>query len=143
MKQYTKSEFANHIRSQYPGSYDDLSDDKLMKLWLKKFPGDTDKIIETDSTVKIIGVYLLFWVGVIILSLSLIGLFIDSTSIIKMSNEVVEINFENDADTTHFLVVVLVNIVHLLVWLKELTLGIKLGGVIVGALICYATYEED
>ena len=54
MKQYTKSEFANHIRSQYPGSYDDLSDDKLMKLWLKKFPNDTDKIIETDSTIKII-----------------------------------------------------------------------------------------
>jgi hypothetical protein len=143
MKQYTKSEFANHIRTQYPGSYDDLSDDKLMKLWLKKFPSDTDKIIETESTVKIIGVFLLFWVGVIILSLSLIGLFIDSTSIIKMSNDVVEINFGNDSDSTHFLVVVLVNIVHLLVWLKELTLGIKIGGVIVGALICYTTYEED
>ena len=44
MRKFTLSEFAKDIRSKYPGSYDDLSDDKLVELWLKKFPEDRDKI---------------------------------------------------------------------------------------------------
>jgi hypothetical protein len=45
MKQYTEKEFANNIRSKYPGSYDDLSDVDLVELWLKKFPRDRNKVI--------------------------------------------------------------------------------------------------
>jgi hypothetical protein len=44
MKQYTKSEFANEIRQKYPNSYDDLSDQNLVELWVKKHPDDKDKI---------------------------------------------------------------------------------------------------
>jgi hypothetical protein len=143
MKQYTKSEFANYIRSQYPGSYDDLTDDKLVKLWLKKFPSDTDKIIETDSTIKIIGLYLLFWVGVIILSLSLIGFFINSISIIEQSNTVIKTYADDDSNASSFLFWVEVNLINIAVWLKELSLGVKIGGAILGAIICAATYNDD
>jgi hypothetical protein len=45
MKKYTIEEFADQIRSKYPNSYDDLDDDKLIELWLKKFPNDGEKII--------------------------------------------------------------------------------------------------
>ncbi len=44
MKKYTVKEFANEIRTKHPSSYDDLSDEKLVELWLKKFPEDRDKI---------------------------------------------------------------------------------------------------
>lgn len=41
---YTIKEFAKEIRKLYPGDYDDLIDDKLVELWLKKYPNDRDKI---------------------------------------------------------------------------------------------------
>lgn len=46
---YTINEFAQEIRKLYPGDYDDLSNDELVKLWLKKFPQDKEKI---DYTIK-------------------------------------------------------------------------------------------
>ena len=41
---YTISEFAEEIRALYPGDYDDLTDGKLVELWLKKHPKDIDKV---------------------------------------------------------------------------------------------------
>jgi hypothetical protein len=41
---YTISEFAKEIRKLYPGDYDDLTDSKLVELWLKKYPKDIDKV---------------------------------------------------------------------------------------------------
>jgi hypothetical protein len=41
---YTLEGFADEIRKLYPGDYDDLSDEKLVKLWLKKYPNDSDKV---------------------------------------------------------------------------------------------------
>jgi hypothetical protein len=41
---YTISEFAEEIRALYPGDYDDLTDGKLVELWLKKNPKDIDKV---------------------------------------------------------------------------------------------------
>ena len=50
MKKYTIEEFAVQIRIKYPNAYDDLEDDKLIELWLKKFPNDEEKIIfESDG----------------------------------------------------------------------------------------------
>jgi hypothetical protein len=51
MKKYTKPEFAQKIRKKYPGSYDDLSDDKLVELWLKKYPADKEKINSEEGSV--------------------------------------------------------------------------------------------
>jgi hypothetical protein len=55
MKKYTIEEFADQIRSKYPNAYDDLEDNKLIKLWLKKFPDDEEKIIweSPSSTTKL------------------------------------------------------------------------------------------
>jgi hypothetical protein len=44
MKKYTESEFANKIRDKYPDAYDDLSDDELLKIWLRKYPNDEELI---------------------------------------------------------------------------------------------------
>jgi hypothetical protein len=63
MKQYTKSKFAQEIRSKYPGSYDDLTDDKLIELWLRKFPLDKNKI----AGEKIINFKYLKWFNIITL----------------------------------------------------------------------------
>jgi len=41
---YTIKEFAKEIRKLYPNDYDDLSDEKLVELWLNKYPNDRDKI---------------------------------------------------------------------------------------------------
>ncbi|MHA8092243.1 TM2 domain-containing protein [Aquirufa regiilacus] len=36
--------FAQNIRDDYPGDYDDLMDDELVELWLRKYPEDGNKI---------------------------------------------------------------------------------------------------
>jgi hypothetical protein len=40
MSKYTISQFAKKIRDKYPGSYDDLTDNQLVNLWLEKHPKD-------------------------------------------------------------------------------------------------------
>jgi len=52
---YTVKEFAHEIRKLYPGDYDDLSDQKLVDLWLKKYPKDREKIIFSESKESPIG----------------------------------------------------------------------------------------
>lgn len=41
---YTLNEFAQEIRNLFPGNYDDLSNEDLVKLWLRKYPNDQEKI---------------------------------------------------------------------------------------------------
>jgi hypothetical protein len=41
---YTVNEFAAKIRNLYPGDYDDLPDEKLVELWLKKHPNDRERV---------------------------------------------------------------------------------------------------
>jgi len=41
---YSIKEFAQEIRKTYPNDYNDLSDDELVHLWLKKYPKDKNKI---------------------------------------------------------------------------------------------------
>lgn len=48
---YTVNEFAKEIRKLYPGDYDDLSDEKLVELWLKKYPNDKEKIEKKNKSV--------------------------------------------------------------------------------------------
>ncbi|WP_283421905.1 TM2 domain-containing protein [Chryseobacterium profundimaris] len=43
------NEFAFELRNKYPNTYNDLEDDELVKLWLKKFPGDKSKIIDLED----------------------------------------------------------------------------------------------
>lgn len=47
---YSIHEFASEIRKLYPGDYDDLSDNKLVELWLKKYPKDIEKINLVEDT---------------------------------------------------------------------------------------------
>ncbi len=45
---YTIAEFAREIRNRFPGDYDDLIDEELVELWLRKYPEDRNKI-KTNS----------------------------------------------------------------------------------------------
>ncbi len=58
MKKYTIEEFADQIRSKYPNAYDDLDDEALIQLWLKKFPEDKIKIIKKSMWGKYKYLYL-------------------------------------------------------------------------------------
>ena len=49
---YSIAEFAQEIRKQYPGDYDDLNDEKLVTLWLKKYPNDKEKITSENSSLN-------------------------------------------------------------------------------------------
>lgn len=48
---YTITEFASQIRNLYPGDYNDLTDSELVKLWVKKYPNDIDKIEINKTTI--------------------------------------------------------------------------------------------
>lgn len=45
---YSIEEFAQEIRKLYPGDYDDLSDRELVDKWLRRYPGDREKV-QLDS----------------------------------------------------------------------------------------------
>ena len=96
MKKYTKSQFAKNIRNKYPGYYDNLSDDKLIKIWLEKFPKQQENIIESDSTIGNIGKHLFFGVGVIIIGVIVFSLLTNAGSILEMSSNIIEKGFGND-----------------------------------------------
>lgn len=46
------SSFAKEIRKQYPGDYDDLTDEVLVNLWLKKYPEDISKIEVIEENIN-------------------------------------------------------------------------------------------
>jgi hypothetical protein len=46
---YSVDEFAGEIRKSYPGDYDDLNNERLVDLWLRKYPDDIDKIYLEDD----------------------------------------------------------------------------------------------
>lgn len=74
---YTVEEFALEIREMYPGDYDDLSDEKLVKLWLRKYPDDIEKIqlksirIKEYQKTKIIYRTPVSWIIIIVLPIIL------------------------------------------------------------------------
>lgn len=47
---YSIQEFAREIRRLYPNDYDDLSDAKLVELWMKKYPNDKEKIKKEEES---------------------------------------------------------------------------------------------
>lgn len=51
MTKKNTSEFAFEIRSKYPNTYNDIEDEELVKLWLKKFPTDKSKVIVSEQQV--------------------------------------------------------------------------------------------
>lgn len=71
---YTVKEFAKEIRNLYPSDYDDLTDENLVELWIKKFPNDREKIEfsqnhrnqNAESHVSFGFVKYLFWIGLIV-----------------------------------------------------------------------------
>jgi archaemetzincin len=52
---YNIKEFAQEIRKLFPGDYEDLSDNELVRLWLSKYPDDIEKVeLNYLSTTEII-----------------------------------------------------------------------------------------
>ncbi|MBT6235288.1 MAG: hypothetical protein HOI49_04255 [Bacteroidetes bacterium] len=66
-KKYSIREFADEIRRLYPGEYDDLQNEKLVSLWLKRYPSDEDKV---DISIKEkTSYYGYVWLVIIVISL--------------------------------------------------------------------------
>lgn len=49
MSKFTVKQFAKKIRDKYPYSYDDLSDNELLRLWLEKYPNDRKYILSNTE----------------------------------------------------------------------------------------------
>ena len=71
MKKYSVSEFAKEIRIKYPEAYDDLSDEKLIEFWVKKFPNDKNKIKSRNNYL----IFILFFLSFIFSILSIFAFF--------------------------------------------------------------------
>ena len=151
MNKQTKKDFANKIRSNNPGSYDDLSDDKLIQLWLKKFPNDKEKIIwpqpnlienSDEADVKEISSYFLKWIGIVICVLAVVSFFLDSESLTKMILQSEVDQRLNDSSASNFLHTVEFFIIDVLIWLKKLPIAAKVTGLIVGGIIWFMNDDE-
>ena len=151
MNKQSKKNFANKIRSNNPGSYDDLSDDKLIQLWLKKFPNDKEKIIwpqpnlienSDEADVKEISSYFLKWIGIVICVLAVVSFFLDSESLTKMILQSEVDQRLNDSSASNFLHTVEFFIIDVLIWLKKLPIAAKVTGLIVGGIIWFMNDDE-
>jgi hypothetical protein len=151
MIKYTKSEFAQEIRSKYPGSYDDLSDNKLIELWFKKFPNDRNKItnpynnIELSSNeniLKEISSYLFKWIGIIICFLCALGFFISSEWLVTESIKTHTEYLNNDSNASGFLYQFELLMIDIAVWLKKLPAGAKIVGIITGGILWLVHSDE-
>ena len=49
MSKFTVKQFAEKIRDKHPYSYDDLSDNELVRLWLEKYPNDRKHILSNTE----------------------------------------------------------------------------------------------
>ena len=157
MKRYTISEFAAKIRRKNRGSYDDLSDKRLVELYLKKYPEEKNKIIQahTDSMenptiddvkeiANDVGLTFIIWFGVILIVLGATGLFISSTYIIELQATTIETYVGDDSDISILLFTVELYFVQILAWLKELPVGVKIGGIIIGLILTIiASHDND
>ena len=151
MNKQSKKNFANKIRSNNPGSYDDLSDDELIQLWLKKFPNDKEKIIwsqpslienSDEAAVKEISSYFLKWIGIVVCVLAVVSFFIDSESLTKMILQSDVDHRLNDSSASNFLQTVEFFIIDVLIWLKKLPIAAKVTGLIVGGIIWFMNNDE-
>jgi hypothetical protein len=142
-------DFANEIRSKYPGSYDDLSDNKLIELWLNKYPNDILKIknnisspTNDDDTFREIRNYFFKWIGIVVCLLAAIGFFLNSESLTKMILES-DLNHRlNDSSASDFLYTIESFIIDMLIWLKKLPIAAKVTGFIVGGIIWLMNNDE-
>lgn len=151
MNKQTKKDFAKKIRSSNPGSYDDLSDDKLIQLWLKKFPNDKEKIIwsqpslienSDEAAVKEISSYFLKWIGIVVCVLAVVSFFIDSESLTKMILQSDVDHRLNDSSASNFLQTVEFFIIDVLIWLKKIPIAAKVAGLIVGGIIWFMNDDD-
>jgi hypothetical protein len=150
MKQFTKTQFANKIRMKHPGSYEDLSDEKLVELWLKKFPNDSYKVIDNESssfqdvnTFKEITNYLLMWIGIVLCFLSAVGFFVSTEWAVKFIIEH-ELEFgTNDSEASKLIYLIGVKLVETALWLKKLPVIVKIIGVISGGILWLKYNEAD
>jgi len=88
---YTIQEFAKQIRDLYPGDYDDLSDEKLTSLWLKKYSKDIDKVDLNRNESTINSSSYLFWpiILILIVTLSITGYFYNKNKKLEIIQEAV------------------------------------------------------
>jgi hypothetical protein len=138
------------IRTKYPGYYDDLSDEKLVGLWLIKYPNDINKIImnkplvnnSEDTKVEITN-YFLKWIGIIICTLSVVSFFISSEWALNFLIEN-KIEFgQNDSDVNRLFANLSANIVVFALWLKKLPIIIKIIGIISGGVLWLIYNDYD
>jgi hypothetical protein len=148
MNQYTISEFSQKIRAKYPGSYDDLSDKKLIELWLKKFPNDIHKLNDNQSTFQEENIsreitnYIFKWIGIVVCVLSALSIFVTTEWIVSIILES-EMEFgQDDSDASAFLKNIGYIMAKIGLWLKKLPIYAKISGIVIGGIIWFSNTED-
>jgi len=149
LKKYSVSEFTNEIRNKYPKAYNDLSDKKLLELWIKKFPNDIKQIkdynnsnFKGDNAVREIYTYYIKWLGIIICALCIFSFFVSTNWIITLIKETNQEYGRTDSDASKFLYTIGIYIAEFGYWLKKLPIILKIIGTVVGGII-WLTHNED
>ena len=107
-------------------------------------PQKTNQTESTSTDIKdAIGSYYLFWIGLLILGLSVAALFINTEWVFKSYMEAVLTHGSNDSDAARFLYEVELKLLEFALWLKKLPVAIKITGVVVGGLISLVHKPND
>ena len=99
------------------------------------------KIHTEENTYQEISNYFIKWLGIVVCVLSLIGLFINSESILKLYYEAQEFR-NDDSNIAQLLFSITSLILKVLVKLKKLPIAAKVIGLILGGIL-WITHNDD
>jgi hypothetical protein len=100
------------------------------------------KVHNEENTYQEISNYFIKWLGIVVCVLSLIGLFINSESILNLIFEMERDHRLNDSNAGEILYSIELFMLNLLIWLKKLPIVAKVIGAIIGGLLWFTHNEE-
>ncbi|MFM2139042.1 MAG: hypothetical protein RJA57_1349 [Bacteroidota bacterium] len=80
----------------------------------------------------------IFWVGMLVFGLALVSFFISSEWIVKTYFETLAEVGSNDSDAANFFQKLVFMLLKFAAWLKQLPMGAKVAGLVIGGLIALA-----
>lgn len=99
--------------------------------------------VENEDVLKQIFSYFAMWVGIVICVLSALSFFISTETMLRWLLEAEIEHQGNDSDASTILYNLQIKLLELGIWLKDLPLAAKIGGVVVGGLLWFSNADHD
>ena len=100
------------------------------------------ELTENEEVIKDMSKLLLFWIGIIICILSIVGFFVSSEWISNSYQKSFSDYSGNDSNASSFLLNLELYFLKVAGWLKELPIWTKIIGVIWGGIIAASNHED-